>query len=568
MFVTLIIIFSVIYGFLSLSWLPFIWRQARKRKSLYWLQVFRFLGGTIYGLLTYLVYNYDLTPSAFISRFLLVFSLLTLIDVFRSINHMIDDDHWGFQMFVGFLGLIIVFVLSAIYPFWIAKDRYEAVQAHITEEPMKETNEQHIPVVPKEYALYKMEKVIGKVPNYFYYDLSKPSIQKINGHLYWVSALEYKNVFRWFNAGKVPGYIKISAEDPRTDAEFIASEMKYVPSALFHESALHLAHFRNPQVVLMEASFEPDESGKPYYAISYGNYEKYRNIRKVEGVILLDPVTGASKTYPLKEVPDFVDQVIPMNVAYERNIWFGKFKYGFFNSILGKQDVHIPTEWNNEDEMVAVFDKERNMYWSTDHTRDDKDSGSMVGYSLMNTRTGELTYYSGTNGYLNGLTAKNLAEKTFREKGWTTGSPVLYNIFGEYTWVLQAMDTNHVLRKIILVNAEDEKVVGYGDFKGEAFNMYQFNISTNKEGDTETPTNDARLTSLMGKVTAVYKYHINDQTIVQFMVDQSEHIFTVGTKTAPYAVFLEEGQEVEISFIETNEITVGITKLKNKTLGK
>lgn len=53
-----------------------------------------------------------------------------------------------------------------------------------------------------------------------------------------------------------------------------------------------------PDKILYDASFEPDEAGKPYFAVSSGRYAKYRSGKIVEGVILVD--VKAAKRTPTK----------------------------------------------------------------------------------------------------------------------------------------------------------------------------------------------------------------------------------------------------------------------------
>jgi hypothetical protein len=468
---------------------------------------------------------------------------------------------------IGSIALISFIFLWTIYPFAIAQDRHDFMKKFVktkeTTENMSPTNEQHIPVVPREYARYKMEKILGKVKNYSYYDLEEPYIQKINNRLYWIAALNHKSFFKWLNTDGVPGYMKMSAEDHQSEAQFVAHSIKYVPSGYFSENLIRLARTKYPDLIFMQPSFEPDENGKPYYALSYGSYHKMRNIRSVEGVILIDPANGQMKKYPMKQVPSFVDQVVPHDIAYDYNYWFGKYKHGFWNSILGKTDVHVPPE-----EFVAVFDHRLHMYWATDHTRDEENAGSMVGYSMLNSRTGELNYYSKTNGMINGTTAMNVVEKTFREKQWHGASPILYYIYGQYTWIVPALDSNNVIRKIVLVNAKDEKVIGHGDSKQEAFDQYQYAISTNFNGDSATPTPNAKLAQTKGKVTAVYKNQQADETYVQFLIEGNNHIFTMSSKNNPYIIFLETGHEVDLRYIETKQTIVATKQVKNLTLKK
>lgn len=442
------------------------------------------------------------------------------------------------------------------------------MDAKVSKEKLEPMNEKHLPVVPREYAEYKIEKVLGKVKNYFFYDLGELAIQKIDNQLYWVAPIEYKGFFKWWQGDTVPGYIRVSAEDQRATAEVVKARMKYVPSAWLGENLYRRVRAQYPDVVLMNASFEPDEKGKPYYAVSYGSYEKYRRVRDVEGVILFDPSNGEMKKYARNKVPAFVDQVIPADVAIERNQWFGKYKHGFLNSLFGKRDVHIPTEWDEgEDEVIAAFDRSMRMHWVTDHTRDEEDAGSMVGYTMMDSRTGKITYYTGVDGLLNGSSAANVVSKTFKEKQWEAPAPILYNVYGENTWVLPVLDGNDVFRKVMLVNARDEKVYAYGDTKREALNKYQYAISTNLENDEATPTNQSEQKKEKGKVIAVYKDRISEENVVvQFLIEGNDKIFTVNSSKFPYAVFLEKGHKVAFSYLETKEKVVAVKTFQNESL--
>lgn len=567
MFVTLIIIFSVLYGTLCLSWLPFVWRKAKNRKSVYWNQIFRFLFGFGYGMVTFWVANYDLTFSAFMNRFLLIFSILTIWDVYRSYNQFSSQDRYRVQLLIGSFGILVCFLLSGVYPFWIAEERYQSVQATVTDKPMLEVNDQHITTITPEFAIYEMKKLMGRLPDESHFELGQPSLRKMNGKLYWVSPLEFRGI-SWSGNEVIPGYMKLSAEDTRANAEFVKAPMSIVPSGSLQKNADRVVRSIRPQSVLMSPSFEPDESGKPFYVYPYGHYEKNRNIRKVDGAIMIDPDTGKTNVYSIKDVPLFVDQVIPMDLAFDQNIWFGKFRLGFWESILSTEKVQVPRHWGEDQILIPVYDKERQLYWTTDHVRDVEETGPMVGYSMMNARTGELTFYNGPSGMFNGITVQILTEKIFKEKSWKAGRPKLYYIRGEYTWVVEMMDSHHIIRKIVFMNADDEKILGYGDTKGEALNRYQYSLSTNRDAEKEKLTNHASESKLIGKVTAVHKYYLNEQSMVQFMIEGNNHIFTVGDKTAPYAIFLEKGHIVEIDFIETTEVHLGVTALKNQTLGK
>lgn len=531
---------------------------------MFWqLQLIRYLLGLLYSFFVFYVVLIDQTPAAYLTWFVWVVGVGLIVDFLLFVDI-------PFTFLGGVLGgvILLAFIyMKTVYPFAIAKDKYEFTQAEISEQSLEPMNEEHLPVVPKKYALYKTEKLLGKVENYFYYDLGDPTIQKIDGSLFWVTPVEYQDFFKWRQSEYTPGYIRVSAEDHRAEARFVEAKMKVVPSAYFSDNLFRQVRLQYPDLLLVDASFEPDESGKPYYAVSYGRFEKFRAVQDIQGVILVDPASGEMKQYPLDRVPAFVDQIFPADVAWERNRWFGLYKHGFWNSIFGMRDVHRPTEWEGLFDIVAAFDKDNvAMHWITDHTRDEEESGSMVGYTMFNSRTGKLTYYTGANGMLNGRAATQVVEKTFREKQWRGANPILYNIYGEYTWLVPTLDSNGVLRQIVFVNARDEKVVGYGKSKQEALNQYQYAVTSDLQPDTDVATDRADIETISGKVESVHKTDRQDDVLIQFILEGEEPIFSVRSSQSPYTIFLEPGHRVKIEYINTGETAVAVKNLKNLTL--
>lgn len=557
------ILHIILFSFFFLTLSPLTWLKNIKSQTFIGWQLLRFIIGLGYSSFIFYWKLTDQTLLAYYSNFAWIIAILVIIDYF-----IYKDSLLTFGAIAGVGVLVLNAYLWFIYPMTIAADKYKVAAAEVSEKKLEAMNEERLPIVPRKYARYKAEKILGKVDNYFYYDLGNSTIQKIDDQLYWVTPLEYKGFFRWLKGDEIPGYIRVSAEDHRDEAKFIEAPMKYTPSAWFGENLHRKVRLQYPDIVLQGTSFEPDEKGKPYYVVTYGSYHNYRSVHQVEGAILVDPQTGKMKSYALEEVPAFVDRVIPEWMAIQRNHWFGKYKHGFLNSIFGKRDVHLPTEWGGEDEVVAVFDRNLNMYWFTDHTRAEEESGAMVGYTMMDTRTGKMTYYTGANGLLNGNAAANVVEKTFREKQWRGANPVLYNIFGQYTWVVTALDSNGVFRQVMFVNATDEKVTGAGNAKGEALNNYQYAISTELESEDVIPTQAATPIKRTGKVIAVYKSPGPDgQVIVQFMIEDYPEIYSLQSSKFPYAVFLEKGHEVSFEYLDTKQKTVALKSFENKTLG-
>lgn len=535
---------------------PFIWKDQYRRKPFLYFQGFRLiLGIAITFVITYFRLV-DQTWEAFISYGLFIIGIFFIADIIY-----IQGKRAAITPFIGVALIVAGLYFTFVYPMTITNDKYEFVKEKVTIKKKEEgsaIDEQHIPVVPEKYARYRSEKLLGELKHSSYYDLGNSTIQKIDDHLYWVTPIEYTGFFKWLKGEKVPGYIKMSAEDERAEAQLIKVEMSYVPSAYFGKDVKRHVRMKHKDMILLDVSFEPDDNDHPYYVIPYGKYEKFRNIVDVKGIYLIDPVTGKIKNYSMNNLPDFIDHAIPTNVAEDWNEWYGKYVHGFWNSHFSQEDVMVPTNWEGVDEVNGVFNKDLQLHWFTDFTRPKSGSGSMVSYSILNARTGKFTFFTEGNGLLNGKSAMNVAEKTFRANKYEAGTPILYTIYGQFTWVVPLMDSNHVFRQMMLINAKDEKVYSTGDTKRALFDDYKYAIATKLGNDNTTPTDSALLKSLKGIVSHVYKAETERGTAVKFMIKGNDKIFVVQSTDFPYSIFIEKGTSVEFKYLDTQEITTSV----------
>ncbi|WKB36813.1 hypothetical protein QS257_07920 [Terrilactibacillus sp. S3-3] len=339
-------------------------------------------------------------------------------------------------------------------------------------------------------------------------------------------------------------------ENENGAAVLVKSKMTYVPSAYFGENLKRLVRSSFKSDILFSPSFEPDDKGKPYYVVPYGKYTKFRQLPDIKGVLLVDPRDATIKRYTLKNLPSFIDQAIPSTVAEEWNLWYGENVHGFWNKLFSQDDVKKPTVWANSDEVNGVFDNRLHLNWFTDFTRPKSGSGAMVGgYSLLNTRTGRMTYYNDANGLLNGKSAMNVAEKTFKQNKYQAGIPNLYTVYSQPTWVVPLMDANDVLREIMLVNARNESVYSAETNKRALFDNYKYALATKLGDDSTVPSHISKVKTLAGVVTQVYQYQDDQsrQTISEFMIKGSKKIFEVSSEDNPYTVFIKEATLFRLS---------------------
>lgn len=539
---------------------PVNWLQFKKEKALgnIIFEIFAFIIGVIYTFIACYAALADKNISAFIIWFIPIFIIVRILDMvlLRKVYPVV--------ILSVFIFVIVWLYLQCLYPLTISKKLSKIPDVKVESSKIEDTDINHISIIPLSAAKFKGDKVLGQIDNASLYEIGEYHKQKIGDEMYYVAPVEYNGYFSYMKAKHIDYYIKVSAEKDEP-AELVKADIKYTPSAWFGGNLQRRVREKYPDIIILNASLEPDDNGKPYYAVSYGHYEYFRSGIKVDGVILFDPSNGDMKKYAINNVPSFVDQVIPEDVAWDYNNWFGKYANGIFNYWFSPAGVHVPTEWGSDNEVAGVF-MDDVYYYSTDHTNVDSKSTTMVGYSMMNSRTGKMVYYSSVKG-INGQGAISVVSKTFQKEQWKGEEPVLYSIYGTNTWLVPVVDGNGLLREIAAVNAEDTNKVVYADTKEQLFDKYRVALASAGLGNT-SPTKDSQLKTIQGKVLRVVNISTTDGTTQKLLLDTSNKIFVIDTDVTPYSVFTKEGDTVEIKYVDTNDTNAYVKEFKNSNINK
>lgn len=451
------------------------------------------------------------------------------------------------------LGSLVVgiYVLTAFV--FNADEKYEV--AHMTEKTEIEVfDEKETPAsVPPQFARNKMKKAFGQVPNTSYYELGNLQIQKVNGEYVYIAPVEFSGFFKWWNGDVTPGYFTISATDSSANPKFIKTEMAYTPSSFFNKSIERHIRMQYPELIFYgDVQLEIDNNGKPYYIRSYGQFISARNGFDVKGIVVVEPMTGNTKTYPLANVPEFIDGAVAPEVVSLQNSYFGNYIHGFWNSLFGKSDVKLPSDEGTEANVSPIFDENGDMYYFTDFTSPKEGVDSMLGYSLTNSRTGEATYYTGNSeeSYMDSQGALQIIEKKFIEKKWDGKMPILYNFYGEASWLTPVLDANGFLQNYFIVSAANPEISVYGSTPNEALKQYK--TALQRGGSSVDGNSKAEEKQTSGTVVRVYKEKSGDFTIVTFLLDNRQS-YTISSNNTPMAIYLQEGDQVKVTYMDTGE---------------
>lgn len=214
--------------------------------------------------------------------------------------------------------------------------------------------------------------------------------------------------------------------------------------------------------------------------------------------------------------------------------------------------MKLPSDEGTEANVSPIFNEDGEMYYFTDFTSPKEGVDSMLGYSLTNARTGESTYYTGNleESYMDSRGALDIIEKKFIEKEWAGEMPILYNFYGEASWLAPVLDSNGFLQNYFIVSAANPEISAYGSTPNEALKLYK--TALNRSGDSVDGTSNAEEATISGDVLRVYKERIGDYTIVSFLLNTGQN-FIVSSQNAPLVIYLQEGDRVAVTYYNTDE---------------
>ncbi|WP_026575754.1 hypothetical protein [Bacillus sp. UNC438CL73TsuS30] len=463
------------------------------------------------------------------------------------------------SLFLGSLALGIYFLTAFLFN---ANEKYTI--AKMTEKgEIKAFDEHEKPAsVPPQFARNKMKKAFGQVPNTSYYELGNLQIQKVNGDYVYIAPVEFSGFFKWWKGSETPGYFSLSATDSSANPKFIKKEMIYTPSSFFNKNIERHIRLEFPKKIFFgDVQLEVDEDGTPYYIRSYGDFISARNGFNVEGVVLVDAKTGKTKEYSLDKAPDFIDGAVSPEAVSLQNSYFGNFIHGYWNSKFGKSDVKLPSDEGTEANVSPIFDENGIMYYFTDFTSLKKNVDSMLGYSLTNARSGKATYYTGNpeESYMDSQGALQIIEKKFIEKKWEGKMPILYNFFGEASWLTPVLDSNGFLQNYFIVSAANPEISAYGSTPNDALKQYKTALQRGK--GTVDGSSKADQKQVSGTVLRVYKEKSGDFTVVSFLLN-NRHNFILSSEKEPLIIYLKEGDKVKLTYLNTEEQFLPVKEIK------
>ncbi|MDO5741702.1 MAG: hypothetical protein Q4Q13_02015 [Vagococcus sp.] len=513
------------------------------------------ISSTIAVILLQMVYIWTVLPSKSLLNYLshnIIIGLIAVGVVYLAERNadVISSakNHSSIKLALILVGSFVL-LLGASFTYDIASKKHVYSTLTLVEgQDTPELDKDDTPVtIPPKTVRNKMKKSMNQFDNQQFYELGELQVQKIAGDVVYVAPLEFKGIWRWLKAGASEGYLKMSATDVYEQPVPVKREMTYIPSAYFFKDAARKIYFASARYKSMGVpQLEIDDNGKAYYVQTLyrpRGISENPNYKKMK-IAVLDTETGKVTLYDLKDVPKFIDAPISPEMASEMNSVYGKYEEGWLNSQLAKKGVKLATTNGTEDEVTPIFNEKGEMLYFTDFTSPSNSDDSAIGYSYINARTGELTYYSKKN-MMDSEGLLSLVNLVYPEKKLVGNMPLLYNIDGVPTWVVSMLDKNGIFKKIAYVNATDTDILAMEDTVDKALQVYRLKLGEKRSNVTATSkVTEKEISGQIVRLTSPIE--TSDGVIIKFVLDDNR-IYTASEADNPLALFLQVTDKVHFS---------------------
>lgn len=358
------------------------------------------------------------------------------------------------------------------------------------------------------------------------------------GTPYRVTTLKYGDFFKWWKNTKegLPAYVLINMVTQEAQVVRLDDGIKYSESEYFNHKLSRYVQFHYPTKMIYSYNIEVDDNGVPYWIVSvYDNTIGLFGGKDIKEVIMLNAVTGESNIMPLSKVPNWVDRTIPAQLIVDQYNYYGKYAYGFWNSIIGQKGVKSTTEGYN---YIAQND---DVFMYTGVTSINGDTGN-IGFLLSNQRTKQTKFYA-LSGAIESV-AMGSAEGEAQNYKYTATFPLLLNVNGQPTYFMAMKDSSELVKGYAMVNVKQYQIVSFANNTDpEVCKAKYITLLGNKKltNDKEKPTNE-----VSGKIADIKTAVLGGDSYYYFKLEGKDNYYKLSATDNDIVVIMRVGEQVVI----------------------
>ncbi|QIM45922.1 hypothetical protein GPZ88_02065 [Streptococcus ruminicola] len=412
-----------------------------------------------------------------------------------------------------------------------------------------ETDISHLALLDRSSAKKIGDTYLGTIDKVSQFGISDDYRQVTIGEQpYRVSPLEYKSFWKWFSNHKegIGYYVKVNQTTGKAELVKLDKGMKYSDSEYFFNDTLRYLRLKYPTAIFGDPSFEVDDQGNPYYVATTYKPKFMLSSSDPTGAILLNAVTGETKRYDLKDIPDWVDRVFSANNVISRVDDYYTYQKGFWNTVFSQTGVKKTTDIYN---YISIGS---DIYLYTGITSATADS-SNLGFILVNMRTREVTNYklaSATE-----TAAQESAEGEVQEKHYEATAPTLVKLDGKAYYLVSLKDAAGLVKSYAIVDAEDYQQVTVDNDIETLIAKFTDSDTSALSGVADNSGEAKKVKVITGVVDKLASQMISGSTV--YYISSSGEIYKVKatTDTTDSLPFLTVGDQFKGELQKDNYLT-------------
>ena len=381
-----------------------------------------------------------------------------------------------------------------------------------------------------------------------------------------LTTLAYGDVFKWLKNTKsgLPGYVVVNMVSQKAELVTLpeGEYIKYATTEHFGKYLMRHVRFSYPTYIFDTPRFEIDESGRPYWLCTV--LDKTIGLfggTDVKGVVIVDAISGEMKEYSVDEVKtsaelQWIDGIYSDTLLVEQFNYYGQYKNGFINSILGQEGVKVATEGTN------YIAKNDDVYAYTGVTSAGNDQ-AIVGFVLMNMRTKEANFYEVSGA--KETSAMVSAQGEVQNYKYQATFPILLNISGEPTYFMSLKDSDSLVRRYAMVNVQNYQVVAIGEKIAECTKKYVDTLKMNNikidvdideienatnNNDVEDESSAVNYKTVSGAIDDIRTAVISGDSVYYISLENDATYFSIKASDEESVVILNVGDTVTVSYEE------------------
>lgn len=400
-----------------------------------------------------------------------------------------------------------------------------------------------------------------------------------------VVPLQYSNIIKWFTnrSEGLPGYIVIDMANEVTTLKELDNGIKYSPAEHFGRLLKRHLRMNYPTYLFGNPSFEIDDEGNPYWICA--RLDKTIGLfggTDVVGIVIVDAVSGETEYVAIDNVKSdpkyqWIDRVYDSDLLVEQYNYYGRYQKGFWNSVLGQEDVYVTTE----DYSYIAQDDDVYMYTGVTSVTSDQ---SITGFVLINQRTKESVYYSVAGAKEQSAQASAEGLDEIKAAGYQATFPLLLNIGGEPTYFMALKDVradgSQIIQSYALINVKQyTKIKVYGKTLAECLSKYIAQLEANGikvdidadkvvdpsiDGDGSTGT-QVETKTVTGKIADIRTQVVAGETCYYIKLVGSDVYYSISASKSESAVILNANDTVTIKYVVKDGAIIPANEIEKTT---